>query len=132
MGVYRCFATDGALLYVGFSADVEQRIKQHKARSLWAKSLATYTTQSTGTIDEGFATEKAAIRDEHPLHNRVHNSVAALARRIDELGNELPEDHWRSLDQNAACGTPVTPQAQAYVDETKPLVAQLLTLHQRA
>ena len=91
--VYRAFAADGALLYVGCTMDPKRRRYEHKLSSAWFPLMA--SVRLTGPLDEVTAKrlEKDAIRTEGPRYNshvpermRLERAHAAVAdRRFHEL-----------------------------------------------
>jgi hypothetical protein len=66
--VYRLWAEDGALLYVGSSYDPEARCKQHRSSPWWPR-VARRTDEWHGTRAEAFAAEYTAIWREDPEAN---------------------------------------------------------------
>jgi hypothetical protein len=71
--LYRYFASDGRLLYVGISVSAFLRHMQHRAQSHWFPDSGNMTWQTFETRREAIAAEAAAIRTERPIHNAVHN-----------------------------------------------------------
>lgn len=80
--VYRCFAADGSLLYVGVAQDVGSRMFHHLHRCNAGKQpngslrrlMADFTSERYATKVEARAAERAAIATEAPLLNRQHNA----------------------------------------------------------
>lgn len=72
--VYRCYAEDGTLLYVGASIYPDQRIEQHRTskaqRSTWTADLARVEVEWFDSRYAAEAAEERAIRDESPVANR--------------------------------------------------------------
>jgi excisionase family DNA binding protein len=70
--VYRVFAADGSLLYVGCSREVTERMYHHRLYSPFGHLIDTYTRESFPTKPAARAAEVAAITAEHPLFNKQH------------------------------------------------------------
>lgn len=70
--LYRFFNTDGLLLYIGITENVEQRWATHAARKSWWPEVANKTVEWCADRTEALAKEKAAIVAETPLYNSVH------------------------------------------------------------
>lgn len=78
--VYRIYDSAGALLYIGSTVDVCQRVRGH-FHSRWScldvmelrERFDMLHTEPHPTLAAARAAEKAAIREEAPLLNRVHN-----------------------------------------------------------
>lgn len=73
--VYHLYASDGELLYVGRTSDVERRITWHTA--IWSQSdpeirerYAYHTAWRYGSEAEADYAERKAIWDENPKLNR--------------------------------------------------------------
>lgn len=92
--VYRAYDKDGALLYVGLTCDLANRLAQHKQSSSWFSEMARLSVQHFGTRREAARVEAQAIRDERPRYNvvtaadrrpvslRVQGSYWAMANRL--------------------------------------------------
>lgn len=70
--IYRHFAEDGQLLYVGVSDCIEARTRQHAIYSPWFREVARTETQVCISRDHALALERVAIRFEMPRENQVH------------------------------------------------------------
>src|SRR4051812_37709880 len=70
--VYRLFAGDGRLLYVGMTRNPARRFTAHAADKPWWPEVATRAVEWRASWDEAHAVEKAAIRAEKPAHNQRH------------------------------------------------------------
>jgi hypothetical protein len=68
--LYRWFAGDGTLLYVGESISLFNRIASHRA-SPWHETARTMTVEAHKNKDDARAAELRAIRNENPLWNRA-------------------------------------------------------------
>lgn len=69
--LYRHFDRHGVLLYVGISLNPIARLAQHIESSHWSNSIASIAIERHESIVGAAAAEKAAIRAEHPLHNKA-------------------------------------------------------------
>jgi predicted GIY-YIG superfamily endonuclease len=68
--VYRAFAANGRLLYVGVSEQLQNRTQQHKYTKPWWGEVASITaTFYPGERLAAYAAERAAIKAEQPLYN---------------------------------------------------------------
>jgi predicted GIY-YIG superfamily endonuclease len=113
--VYRLFAADGTLLYIGSSGNPEQRIKTHKTNSsglYGAEHIRTRTVQHTiveyPTRADAERAERAAIYNEAPLYNRMHNHkrFARVKRTFFPVDHEvwLPGHAGRIMQRMAEVG----------------------------
>ncbi|HEX3957762.1 MAG TPA: hypothetical protein VHZ03_14185 [Trebonia sp.] len=71
--VYRCYSTDGQLLYIGSCVNWPSRENLHKAQTPWWEEVARVEKAPQPDIRIARRMEKAAIRAEAPLHNKFHN-----------------------------------------------------------
>lgn len=72
--LYRHFAADGTLLYVGVSLNALLRQHAHKTgRSPWFEQIAKIEIQNLPTKKAALEAERKAIKDEKPLYNVLHN-----------------------------------------------------------
>lgn len=92
--IYRIFAADGTLLYIGCAYDIEHRIYMHRWTStmvdahLIQRHYDHHTSVAIGTLVQARAAEREAILTERPLLNRQHNPTRW--RRVD--GQYVPVD----------------------------------------
>lgn len=75
--VYRCYAGDGSLLYVGSTRDLGQRLLAHTTGSVWA-SLVARVRATVHSDLAGRAVERDAIRTERPRFN-IHGRWSSRA-----------------------------------------------------
>lgn len=73
--LYRAFAADGSLLYVGISFSALERLRQHRSDSVWFPTMHTLTIERFASREEALSAEAAAIKREKPLCNVVHNPL---------------------------------------------------------
>lgn len=71
--LYRHFADDGRLLYVGISLSWPARTKAHSATSRWFDQVARVEIEQFETRDDALNAEREAIIRERPEFNIVHN-----------------------------------------------------------
>lgn len=71
--LYRHFAADGTLLYVGISLSWPERTRAHRSDSRWFDQVARLEIEHFPTRDEALAAEREAIQCERPKFNIVHN-----------------------------------------------------------
>jgi predicted GIY-YIG superfamily endonuclease len=71
--LYRFFAADGSLLYVGITCDVGGRWKQHSKDKPWWTEVVGCTLEHFDDRVSVLAAEQAAIQTERPRYNIVHN-----------------------------------------------------------
>lgn len=67
--VYRLYASDGALLYVGMSKSPNARLKRHKRDKDWAADISSMNYKGYDSRDSARAAEIDAIRTEGPRYN---------------------------------------------------------------
>lgn len=104
--VYRLFDTSGHLLYVGTSADPQQRWEQHAREKLWWSSVARAEVDWHSNRDAALSAEREAIQSEEPLHNDKATPNEAV---FPYLGNRGPTvetllrravtEHRKALDR---------------------------------
>lgn len=71
--LYRWFAPDGDLLYIGISNDLARRTGQHVADKPWMTPGVRCEAESYPNRAAVLAAEERAIYAENPRHNVVHN-----------------------------------------------------------
>lgn len=71
--VYRAFAADAILLYVGVADNFGGRWTTHAATKPWWPEAVRLTVDWYPSRPEAEAAEAAAIHAEHPVHNVTHN-----------------------------------------------------------
>ncbi len=83
--LYRHFDRDGRLLYVGISLCSLTRLVDHKS-SAWFGDIATVTFERRNGRKDALRAERAAIRQENPVHNIAHSN----AKRQGLVGRFVP------------------------------------------
>jgi hypothetical protein len=86
--LYRHFAADGSLLYVGISHSTARRLQQHRIFAPWFKKIARIDVQHFETREAARAAEKQAIVTERPLHN-VADKPVPPAEDSDDFDSDL-------------------------------------------
>ena len=82
--LYRHYSSNGELIYVGISKNPYRRTGEHKALSEWFDKVSTIKIEWLPTREEALKAEKAAIKNENPKFNIVHNASDAIAEEIEE------------------------------------------------
>lgn len=67
--LYRAFAEDGTLLYVGITMELSGRFTTHFAESQWIPDVRRLSVEWLPSRLSALAAETAAIVAERPLHN---------------------------------------------------------------
>lgn len=74
--LYRLFSARIELLYIGVSADPQERLKVHRwgpYRMTWAAEVVRQTVEWHPSRSQALKAEARAIRAEHPQYNGTHN-----------------------------------------------------------
>lgn len=75
--VYRFFAADGAVLYIGQTCDFLNRLRSHYTCSPWWPEVDRWTREPFDSLGDALDAEISAIRAECPRYNRLHNAGRA-------------------------------------------------------
>lgn len=78
--LYRVFAADDRLLYVGATTNPKLRFMDHAHKEWWLEA-AKITLEHVSDLDELMAVERRAIESENPTHNVIHCKPAHWARK---------------------------------------------------
>lgn len=70
--LYRFYANDGTLLYIGITISPPQRFKQHSRDKAWWNEVARIELVQFNSREELENEEKNAISREHPKYNITH------------------------------------------------------------
>jgi predicted GIY-YIG superfamily endonuclease len=92
--LYRYFAADGRLLYVGVSLDALRRAKQHYKTADWIVGSTSVTFERYATREAALLAEAEAIRAERPVYNIVH---AVRRRRVPAAA--ITDEHNTHVEQ---------------------------------
>lgn len=79
--LYRHFANDGSLLYVGISLSWPQRTKAHAKGSRWFEQVARVEIENFPTREAALDAEREAIKREKPAFNVIHNRASPAPAR---------------------------------------------------
>jgi predicted GIY-YIG superfamily endonuclease len=77
--VYRCYADDGQLLYVGETGELGTRFASH-AQKLWFTQVRGITLEWYADELDALNAERRAIHIEHPKYNIAHRNTAVMRR----------------------------------------------------
>lgn len=84
--LYRLFADDGTLLYVGIAGNPGRRFEQHAGTKPWWALVGRTTLEHFPTRPQAAEAELRAIRQEYPKHNIIANGARTgtdqTARRV--------------------------------------------------
>lgn len=94
--LYRFFDRTDVLLYVGITADLPTRLKNHRREKPWWVHVHHITVDQFDTRQDALDAEAEAIRTEGPLHNDQHNDMA-VAPAAESSGAGGPDDEALQL-----------------------------------
>ncbi len=94
--LYRFFAHDDTLLYVGITNNPARRFSKHKDEKEWWLDVARIDLEQFASREELLDAERQAIQDERPLHNIKHN-LAAMAAAVPCRGLRVGEVYALAL-----------------------------------
>lgn len=97
--LYRFYDADGALLYVGISLHAAKRASEHRKDKPWWGDVARMEIEHFASRRQALEAEEAAIKDERPRYNVVHNRQTAAPAALCVT--------WHC----DACGEPIAPGA---------------------
>jgi len=69
--VYRLYAADGTLLYVGSTGNLLGRLGSHAADKIWASRVVSVRVEAFTERDAALQAEREAVRREKPAQNSV-------------------------------------------------------------
>jgi hypothetical protein len=92
--LYRHFAADGTLLYVGISQNAATRLYSHKwSGAQWVDQIARTEIETFATREAALAAEARAIASEKPIFNKaglpnekLEQAIIAIRAAIAECG----------------------------------------------
>jgi predicted GIY-YIG superfamily endonuclease len=79
--LYRMYAADDTLLYVGATANYLQRLDGHRSQSPWFRETVRVELEHFDTRDEAYDAELAAVQIENPKHNLRKGGSGRAPRR---------------------------------------------------
>jgi predicted DNA-binding transcriptional regulator AlpA/predicted GIY-YIG superfamily endonuclease len=82
--LYRAFAADGSLLYVGISTDCLLRLRAHNKHSPWGRAFTRLEVGRFPDRQSALAAERTAIQNERPKYNIQHKAYQDVAGRPHE------------------------------------------------
>lgn len=106
--LYRAFAADGTLLYVGISNSVSRRVSQHEREKAWWGEVKSITLEHYPSRAGAVAAERGAILTEAPEHNialtrpRRRRPTACVAEGEVILAIRVPAGLHAALKAEAA------------------------------
>lgn len=80
--VYRAFDESGALLYIGCSKNLRERMGEHRSFSPWFAHAARFTLAGPYNYETARQIERDAIHSERPLYNQTPERSAVQAARM--------------------------------------------------
>lgn len=129
--LYRFYAADDQLLYVGITKNAEQRVRGHASKAHWWNAVASATFEHGCTRDD----ERTAIELERPLFNVEHTDRSDWVDTIhDAINNELFTDRHviqRHFDETCRLRDRLREQL-AEVDRRLDLLIQADRVNRRA
>jgi predicted GIY-YIG superfamily endonuclease len=85
--VYRCYADDGQLLYVGETGELGTRFASH-AQKLWFTQVRGITLEWYADELSALNAERRAIHVEHPKYNIVYRNTTAIRQSKPRKGSK--------------------------------------------
>lgn len=94
VAVYRFYAIDNTLLYIGVTDDLRQRLDRHRQQKPWWPTVARKTVAWYDKRKDAEVAEATGIADEHPLHNVRSHALLLGRQRVsrDALKVDVPTD----------------------------------------
>ena len=89
--VYRMYAEDGELIYVGFTKRGHQRQAEHLSKKSWAWEVVETQWEHFESENLALKREKAVIESENPKYNKVYRGTGEPARIEYRLRSEQYE-----------------------------------------
>jgi excisionase family DNA binding protein len=93
--VYRFYAADGRLLYVGITSSASSRLAQHAGDKDWFPEVARATFEHHATREDALAAEREAIVAERPVHNLRHSPTRGPSLRRGEMTVDQAAEYLR-------------------------------------
>lgn len=93
--LYRLFDAAGRLLYVGISANPEERLKSHASTAPWWPLVASREIAEYPSRDAAEGAETEAITTEHPLYNRAQSATPMNVTRDFADLTDMPVGQFR-------------------------------------
>lgn len=98
--LYRFFDRSDVLLYVGITADLPARIKNHSKGKPWWTQIHNITVEHFDTRQDALDAERKSIREEKPLHNAQHNPHVWVTDLPDpkKIDGKWITDNWGKVN----------------------------------
>lgn len=96
--LYRHYAADDTLLYVGVSLSAVYRLAQHRQTSDWFGDIARVAIEKFPSRAEALSAETKAIQTENPKHNVVKRKRTRPASMEDALFSDSPAHETSALE----------------------------------
>lgn len=84
--LYRLFAADGELLYIGITKNLARRFERHAAEKDWWPEVSRKAIEWYETRDAAEIAEEAAIKIKKPRYNIVHSTTPPLRITVELPG----------------------------------------------
>jgi hypothetical protein len=108
--LYRHFAADGTLLYVGILLSTLNRLGQHKQNAEWFDKIARVEIEQFPSRRAALEAERTPIQEEHPSCNVMHAQKKHVgrgrqqrAKRADSSLRAPPDVHLFSKKKPREC-----------------------------
>lgn len=99
--LYRMYGSDDRLLYIGITADVDQRFTQHGTVQPWWREVAVIRVEHFDDRASVEAAEREAIRSELPAYNRTHlpkpPRVVDSSQHTPVRATRMDDERWDRL-----------------------------------
>jgi len=130
--LYRQYAEDGSLLYVGISLNVQNRLSQHYKSSAWFTEVTDVKIEWFATREEALRAEVNAIKSEKPKCNIHHNSqhqklldespreiFQGMNRQVMRLLEDSKKVFFTKSEVAKFLGVPPNPYIQNFIDKKR-------------
>ena len=88
--VYRCFADNGDLLYIGRSVNAISRLARHYTSAPWYQEVTFITVEWYDAEHDAVEAEKFAIQRESPKYNKAVSVPRQVIRARSHIVNGMP------------------------------------------
>lgn len=97
--LYRFFAGDDRLLYVGMTRNPSRRFEKHSGEKSWWSEVARIEMEHHSTLPELREAERQAIQHDKPIHNiRMNNGTVGKPRPVSRCGLTVGSVYALGLD----------------------------------
>jgi hypothetical protein len=115
--VYRFYAADGRLLYVGITCHLAARFARHAAEKYWWPQVAKKTAVLYPAREDALAEEARAILEESPLHNVAGREESGRETTYYKRMARMEESISRTMAQLQSWTVQFSPETVRYFDE---------------